>query len=101
VDRIAGGSAGPDGWPSRFGAAFLIVRLIHAGHTPANAEHWAATIPAWHTAPDATRTAFAAGVLGLWEWLEHTDPIPHRTPLANAVRAWTEYRIRITALGDH
>jgi len=85
VDRIAGGSAGPDGWPSRFGAAFLIIRLI----------------PAWHTAPDATRTAFAAGVLGLWEWLEHTDPIPHRTPLANAVRAWTEYRIRITALGDH
>lgn len=32
-------------------AAYWTIWLIAAGHTPASAEHWAAEIPAWRTAP--------------------------------------------------
>jgi Ser/Thr protein kinase RdoA (MazF antagonist) len=65
---------------------FLIIRLIDAGHTPDQAERWASTITAWQTVSDTARSAFAVGVLGLWEWLEQSDPLPHRSRLTDAAR---------------
>lgn len=50
-------------WPSR-GAAWLdtaamVARLIQAGHQPAQAEQWAAGVPAWRTAPRAEVALYA------------------------------------------
>jgi Ser/Thr protein kinase RdoA (MazF antagonist) len=73
-------------------AAFMVIRLIAVGSTPENAEQWASSIPAWRPVSDAVRFAFAVGVLGMWEWLEHTDPLPHRTLLTDAVRTWAQHR---------
>ncbi|KJE23717.1 hypothetical protein FF36_01902 [Frankia torreyi] len=46
-------------------AAFLVIRLVGAGHEPADAERWAARLDCWTVAPD-TLTAFACYVAGLW-----------------------------------
>ncbi len=73
---------------------FLVARLIAAGHSPETAEQWAATIPAWRAASEETRTVFAVALLGVWEWLARSDPLPLRPPLTAAARAWTRYRLR-------
>jgi phosphotransferase family enzyme len=73
--------------------AFLIARLIAAGHDPAAAESWAGTIPAWRATPQPTRTAFAVAILGIWEYLERTEPLPHRAALTTAARQWVRYRL--------
>jgi hypothetical protein len=61
--------------------------------SPEAAEQWAATIPAWRAAPDDARTAFAVTLLGVWEWLERSDPLPLRPPLTAAARYWVRYRM--------
>jgi hypothetical protein len=100
---ISGGRAHVIDWAwARRGASwvdtgFLIIRLINAGHAPDEAEHWAASIPAWRAASDTAQSAFAVGVLGLWEWLEHSDPMSHRSRLTNAARIWAQHRIRVAA----
>jgi hypothetical protein len=46
-------------------AAFMVIRLVGAGHDPADAEQWAAGLACWTVTPDAL-TAFACYVAGLW-----------------------------------
>lgn len=57
-------------WPTRGPAwidpAVWIIRLIDAGHSPAQAEEWAAQLPAWHAAPATALTAFANANAALW-----------------------------------
>ncbi|CRK55023.1 hypothetical protein [Alloactinosynnema sp. L-07] len=67
--------------------AFLVLRLIEAGHAPAEAERLAGPLPG----PGAT--AFAVAVLGIWTHLRHTDPRPHGPALVAAARDWSEYRL--------
>lgn len=98
---ISGEQTRPIDWAwARRGApwvdtGFLIIRLINAGHTPDEAERWADAIPAWRAVSVAAQSAFAVGVLGLWEWLEHTDPMPHRARLTDAARTWAQHRVRM------
>lgn len=68
--------------------AFLVIRLIEAGHRPEVAQRLVGALP------EAGATAFAVAVLGIWTYLEHTDPLPHRPPLTAAARAWVDLRLR-------
>jgi len=73
--------------------AFLITRLIEAGHTPADAEAWAQELPVWQQAPSETRTALAVAIWGIWEYLERHQPLAHRTALTAAAREWARFRL--------
>jgi hypothetical protein len=77
--------------------SLLVLRLIQAGHTPVEAERWAAGIPGWLGAVAADISAFAIAVLGLWEYLERNKPLPHRAELTNAARRWVRHRLMVTA----
>jgi hypothetical protein len=74
-------------------AGFLLLRLIEAGHSPAEAEQWAANTEAWVAAAEDDRTAFAVAVLGIWEFLQRDQPLPHRERLTDAARRWAKYRL--------
>ncbi|MFJ7213576.1 phosphotransferase family protein [Amycolatopsis sp. NPDC098790] len=74
-------------------AAFLITRLIEAGHDPVAAEARAETMPIWQQAPPRTRTAFAVEIWGIWEYLERHQPLAHRAALTAAARKWARYRL--------
>ncbi|MFE9011405.1 aminoglycoside phosphotransferase [Streptomyces cyaneofuscatus] len=83
-------------WATR-GAAWLdagywVIWLIAAGHTPASAEHWAAEIPSWHTAPAECSTAFAAANANLWSEINTSDPDPWTLRVATAATAWHAHR---------
>ena len=79
---------GPD-WAD---TAFTVLRLIHAGQTPEQAEKFAQQLIAYRMArPDAV-TTFAHTVRAVWENRERADPAPHRGPLIAAARAWAEHR---------
>ncbi|MFI7075768.1 hypothetical protein ACIBO1_00555 [Micromonospora sp. NPDC049903] len=73
--------------------AFMLVRLIRAGHSPADAERWAARIPAFVEADAKAVTAFAAALADLWERAQRTAPAPHRGPLLDAARQWHTHRM--------
>lgn len=72
---------------------FLVLRLIAAGHTPGEAEHWAEPVGKWSAAPDEARTSFAVAVLGIWEFLQRDRPLPHRARLTDAARRWARHRV--------
>lgn len=66
--------------------------MIDAGHTPAQAEHWAARLPTWHTAPIPAATAFAHANAALWHDLAANDqPLerPHGSKRPTVVTAPT------------
>ncbi|GLW29073.1 phosphotransferase [Actinoplanes regularis] len=73
-------------------SALMVVRLIRAGHTPAQAEQWAEQLPAWQVAlPDAV-TAFAGACVERGkEWAERS-PAPHLRELADAADRWARHR---------
>jgi hypothetical protein len=72
--------------------AFLIARLVAAGHSPVEAEQWAETIPLWQHTPAETRTAFAVEVWGLWEHTGRMRQSPPKwmatTLAAQAIARW-------------
>lgn len=72
--------------------AFLLVRLIRAGHQPAEAEAWAARVLAFAGAPAEAVTAFADGLVCLWDRMYRSSSAPHHGPLLEAARRWSEYR---------
>lgn len=72
--------------------AFVVIRLIQAGHSPEQAEEWAAGIDAWRAAPPTAVTAFAAEIYGMWEYLRHTRPLPIREGPTQAARLWARHR---------
>jgi hypothetical protein len=74
-------------------SAFLITRLIEAGHTSTEAEAWAGQVPAWREASQETRTALAVAIWGIWEYLERHQPLPHRRALTAAARKWAHHRL--------
>ncbi|MEW2381446.1 hypothetical protein AB0873_05045 [Micromonospora sp. NPDC047707] len=76
--------------------AFMLVRLIRAGHEPAAAEAWARQVPAWVHASDEAVNAFADGLVRLWERKQWAAPGPHHGPLLDAARRWRAYRSTIS-----
>ncbi|MFI9080427.1 aminoglycoside phosphotransferase [Streptomyces sioyaensis] len=83
-------------WATR-GAAWLdagywVIWLIASGHTPASAEHWAAEVPAWHTAPAEGITAFAAANRNIWDEISTADPDPWTLRTAAAAATWHDHR---------
>ncbi|MFG2102514.1 hypothetical protein ACGFJ5_18155 [Micromonospora echinaurantiaca] len=77
--------------------AFMLVRLIRAGHEPAAAEAWARQVPAWAQASDEALQAFVDGLVRLWERKQQTAPGPHHGPLLEAARQWRTHRERINS----
>ncbi len=73
--------------------SFLTVRLIAAGHEPAAAEQWAATIPSWSTGSDEAVTSFACFVAGLWSYRGVTSPFPGAAGLSRAAKTYARYRL--------
>lgn len=71
-------------------AAFMVLRLVEAGHTPADAEAWAQRALAYFRAD--SMTAFAAFIAGMWTHWAVSDPDDagkrHRSQLARDYLAW-------------
>jgi len=83
-------------WPTR-GAAFidsacLIVRLIFAGHTAAQAEQHVASLPAWRSAPARGLDVFASALARMWVQIAEADPSPWKTGMARSANAWRAFR---------
>jgi Ser/Thr protein kinase RdoA (MazF antagonist) len=83
-------------WPTH-GAAFidpacLVVQLIAAGHTPAQAENWAARCTAWRETDPAAVDAFAAATVRMYQRFEQLDPQPWRRAMTTAVTDWAAHR---------
>lgn len=90
-------------WPTR-GAAFidpasLIVRLIFAGHTPAEAEPVVAHLPAWSTAPKRAVDVYATAVERMWTEIYQADPTTWKRQTMTAARAWRNHRQNPDASG--
>ncbi len=67
--------------------AFLVIRLIAAGHEPQAAEKWAGQIDGFTAAPAEAITAYCASLVRLWE-RRFTN-----TPATNAARRWMQHRL--------
>ncbi|WP_139168544.1 hypothetical protein, partial [Frankia sp. CgIS1] len=83
------------GWPAQgagwVDAAFMVIRLIGAGHTPQQAEQWAAGLDCWAGGTDEDRTAFACHVAGLWSMrAAQSDSLAaqNRAALARSYATW-------------
>jgi hypothetical protein len=84
-------------WPTR-GAAFidpacLVLRLIAAGHTPAQAETSVAQVPAWNHASKRAIDVFAVANSRLWWEIATNDPHPWKAHMAAVVDQWAQYRL--------
>ncbi|MEA2922713.1 MAG: hypothetical protein QOF07_2678 [Bradyrhizobium sp.] len=84
-------------WPTRGAAlidpACLILRLIAAGHTPAQAETSVAQAPAWNHAPKRAIAIFAVANSRLWRQIATDDPHPWKTHMAAVVDQWAQHRL--------
>ncbi|SBW24664.1 aminoglycoside phosphotransferase [Candidatus Protofrankia californiensis] len=84
-------------WPTRgpawFDVAVLLVRLVDAAHTPAEAAAWAQQFPAWQHASDEAIDAFAVANRRMWQEIAQADSLPWKNRLAAAARKWSEYRL--------
>jgi hypothetical protein len=84
-------------WATR-GAAFIdlalvLPRLIAAGHSPDDAEAWAAKHPVWQDANPEAITKFASAITRLWNQLAEKDPdAPWRRPMVEAAATWADHR---------
>jgi hypothetical protein len=83
-------------WPTH-GAAFidpacLVIQLISAGHTPAEAEAWASGCAAWRAADPAALDTFAVAVVRMYQRFEQRDPQPWRKAMTIAATDWAAHR---------
>jgi len=76
--------------------AFLIARLIAAGHTPTAAEHWAKHLTAWRATTQAAKTAYAVAIWGIWTYKNTEQPRPLWNQLIPAASTWARYRLQNT-----
>jgi hypothetical protein len=95
---------GPDGnvtivdwaWPTHGAAlidpACLAIQLIAAGHTPDEAERWAARCTAWQQASPAAIDAFANATVRMYQRFERLDPEPWRKAMTTAATTWADHR---------
>jgi hypothetical protein len=72
--------------------ASLAVQLIQAGHTPAEAETWCRSLPAYAAANEEAISTFVAAAAGLWREISDADPQPWKAQVATAAHRWAQYR---------
>ncbi|MEV8508765.1 hypothetical protein AB0368_28595 [Actinoplanes sp. NPDC051475] len=72
--------------------ALMVVRLVRAGHPPADAQTWAEQIPAWTSARAGALDAFAGAVAELMRDRQKKSGAPHLASLAAAADCWLRYR---------
>jgi hypothetical protein len=86
-------------WPTR-GAGFIdpcyfAIRLMAAGHTPAEAEGWAGQVPTWQAACREAIDTFATVSARLWgEIAQHAPGDPWKQRMGLVAEAWRTYRLR-------
>lgn len=73
--------------------AFLVARLVAAGHTPAAAERWADNLDAWRATTPATRTALAVAIWGIWTYKNLEQPRPLWQRLLPAASTWAQHHL--------
>ncbi|MCY0931518.1 aminoglycoside phosphotransferase [Streptomyces sp. H27-H1] len=83
-------------WASR-GAAWIdpalwVVWLIKSGHTPQEAEGWAARIPSWTAAPPTAVTAFAQATAAVWEEIAEGEQATWVLDMLQAALTWRDSR---------
>ncbi len=83
-------------WPT-LGAAWIdpacaALWLIAEGHTPAAAEAWASTLPAWSHVPANGLDTFVAVNTRLWAQIADNDPQPWKLEIRNAAKRWLIHR---------
>lgn len=83
-------------WPT-LGAAWIdtacaVLWLIAEGHTPADAESWAAKVPVWSAASTGTLDAFVAINASLWGQIAEAEPRPWKRRLHHAATTWVGHR---------
>ena len=84
-------------WPTR-GASFidpscLVVRLIAAGHTPAEAEDLVSTHPGWDRTAQRGIDVFATALERMWADIAANEPSSAwKAEAATAARSWATYR---------
>jgi hypothetical protein len=83
-------------WPTR-GAAWIdpacwTVWLIASGHTPDNAESWAARIPSWHHAPAEALDEYARIQARMWDGIDAESTEDWTATLARAAHQWSKHR---------
>lgn len=75
--------------------AFLILRLIDAGHAPLRAEEWARSLACFRDVEPEAVTAFMVYVAGMWtHWADH-DPVPGKLHRAQLVRDYAAWRVSL------
>ncbi|WP_394426438.1 aminoglycoside phosphotransferase [Streptomyces sp. SGAir0957] len=73
--------------------ALACIWLIATGEqTPAQAEQWAARMPAWHTAPRDALNAFAQANARLWTEIAEENPGPWSASLRDAAGRYAAFR---------
>ncbi|MEU9019369.1 hypothetical protein [Actinomadura sp. NPDC048394] len=74
--------------------ALLIPWLLKAGHTPNEAERWAARFPAWTSAGPAAVDLFARVFADKWQANLSTNTEAWALEHAAAARQWADYRLQ-------
>lgn len=84
------------GWATRgaawLDAAYWVIWLIAAGHTPVDAEQSAARVPSWQLAPTAGIDAFATANARLWAATAGPTLDSFTAPMADAAERWHHHR---------
>ena len=84
------------GWATRgaawLDAAYWMIWLIAAGHSPSSAEATAAQVPALRAASPEAVSAFAEANADLWGAIGADNPDPWRQQVSAAAHAWAGYR---------
>jgi hypothetical protein len=78
--------------PAWVDPAVWLIRLIDAGHTPAEAETWAGHLPSWHQASPKALTAFAHANARMWSEIECQSGATWTKKMAASAHAWAAHR---------
>jgi Ser/Thr protein kinase RdoA (MazF antagonist) len=73
--------------------ACFVVRLVAAGHTPAEAEAWVGTHPGWNRENQRGIDVIAVALSRMWAEIASDEPSSAwKADIATSARAWAEHR---------
>lgn len=73
--------------------AYMVLRLIQTGHTPAEAEEWARKVATWDGASAHSTLAFNAALTGLWTLRAAENPGSWWDKLSATGLTWLRYQM--------